>query len=132
MNAGALRTLANQMFRFGLVGFVNAGVDAAVFFLALATLTSSLVVANSCAWIVAVSCSYLLNSRFTFAENNRALGLAAYLMFAATQVGGFVANTAVLLLTAPYVPLLVAKILAIGAGFVVNFTLARMIVFRAR
>ena len=53
-------------------------------------------------------------------------------MFVATQVGGFVANTIVLLLAAPYVPLLVAKILGIGGGFLVNFTLARAIVFRAR
>ena len=53
-------------------------------------------------------------------------------MFVATQVGGFLANTTVLLLAAPYVPLIVAKILAIGGGFVVNFTLARTIVFRAR
>jgi putative flippase GtrA len=36
-----------------------------------------------------------------------------------------------LVLTAPLVPLIVAKIFAIGAGFVVNFSLARLIVFRA-
>jgi putative flippase GtrA len=34
-------------------------------------------------------------------------------------------------LAAPYVPLVVAKIIGIGAGFVVNFTLARFLVFRA-
>src|ERR1700687_6421103 len=35
----ALRNLAGQMFRFGLVGLVNAGVDAAVFFATVAILT---------------------------------------------------------------------------------------------
>ena len=133
MNWASLRALFTQMVSFGLIGFINAGVDTAVFFLALATVTSNLVVANSCAWVIAVSSSYLLNSRFTFAANSDGrFSFKAYLMFVATQVGGFLANTTVLLLAAPYVPLIVAKILAIGGGFVVNFTLARTIVFRAR
>ncbi len=123
-----MRALIKQIMSFGLIGFVNAGVDTAVFFTALKFLTDNLIVANVCAWIVAVSCSYVLNSRFTF---GKPLRLKDYFFFAATQIGGFVANTTALLLTAPYVPLLVAKIIAIGFGFVVNFTLARFIVFRA-
>jgi putative flippase GtrA len=131
MNAAAARTLFGQMVRFGLVGFVNAGVDAAVFFLALATITSSLIIANSCAWAVAVTCSYALNSRFTFtAQGGGRLGFGAYLMFVATQVGGFLANTVIVVLAAPHMPLILAKILAIGGGFLVNFTLARALVFR--
>jgi putative flippase GtrA len=121
------------MFRFGLVGFVNAGVDAAVFFTALATVTGSLVVANAMAWVVAVSCSYVLNATFTFAAQvRRGLSVADYLTFALTQVGGFLAHTAVLVAAAPYVPLVVAKLFGIGVGFLVNFSLARGIVFRTR
>jgi putative flippase GtrA len=128
-----LKVLLSQMFRFGLVGLVNAGVDAAVFFFALAAVTRSLVVANVLAWLVAVTSSYVLNSRFTFAARaGRELSLKNYLMFAITQSGGLIANTLVLLATAPYVPLLLAKLFAIGAGFVVNFSLARGLVFRAR
>ncbi len=123
-----MRALFKQILSFGLIGFVNAGVDTAVFFAAIRFLSDNLIVANICAWIVAVSCSYALNSRFTF---NKPLRLADYLFFAATQVGGLVANTTALVLAAPYVPLLVAKVIAIGAGFVVNFSLARFIVFRA-
>jgi putative flippase GtrA len=133
MNYASARALLTQMVSFGLIGFVNAAVDTTVFFLALATVTGSLVVANSCAWVVAVSCSYLLNSRFTFAAHSGGrLRLGDYLMFVATQVGGFLANTGILLLAAPHMPLLFAKVLAIGGGFLVNFTLARTIVFRAR
>jgi putative flippase GtrA len=120
--------LLRQIFSFGLIGFVNAAVDTAVFFLALYTVTSSLIVANICAWVAAVTCSYFLNSRFTF---RKAPGFKDYLFFAATQVSGLIANTAALVLAAPYVPLVVAKIIGIGAGFVVNFTLARFLVFRA-
>lgn len=133
MNWASLRALFLQLASFGLIGFVNAGVDTAIFFLALATVTSNLVVANSCAWVIAVSGSYLMNSRFTFAANSGGrFSFKAYFMFVATQVGGFVANTTVLLLAAPYMPLLFAKMLAIIGGFFVNFTLARAIVFRAR
>ena len=133
MNWASLRALFLQLVSFGLIGVFNGAVDTAVFFLALATITSNLVVANTCAWIVAVSVSYLLNSRFTFAaDSGGRFRFKDYFMFVATQVGGFLANTTVLLLAAPYVPLIVAKILAIGGGFVVNFTLARTIVFRAR
>jgi putative flippase GtrA len=116
------------MARFGLVGFINAGVDAAVFFSALATVTTSLVVANTMSWIVAVTSSYVLNSRFTFSQ--KALRLSDYFTFVLTQIGGFLANTIVLVAAAPFVPLIVAKILGIGAGFIVNFSLARLIVFR--
>lgn len=127
-----MRVLLRQIVTFGLIGLLNAGVDAAVFFAALHTFTDNLIVANVCAWIVAVTCSYLLNSRFTFAATSgKKFRLRDYLFFAATQSGGLIANTVTLVLTAPYVPLVVAKIFAIGAGFVVNFTLARLIVFRA-
>ena len=122
-----MRALLKQIFSFGLIGFVNAGVDTAVFFAAIQFLTGNLIVANICAWAVAVSCSYALNSRFTFRKPFR---LQDYLFFAATQIGGLVANTTALVLTAPLVPLIVAKIIAISFGFVVNFTLARFIVFR--
>lgn len=123
-----MRALLRQIVSFGLIGFVNAGVDGAAFFLALHTVTDNLIVANVCAWIVAVTCSYFLNSRFTFGKKPR---LGDYLFFAATQTGGLVANTTALVLAAPYVPLLVAKVIGIGAGFVVNFSLARFLVFRA-
>jgi putative flippase GtrA len=124
----SMRALIKQIVSFGLIGFVNAGVDTAVFFAALYTVTSNLVVANVCAWTVAVSCSYLLNSRFTFGKKFRGQD---YFFFAATQIGGLIANTVMLVLTAPLVPLIVAKIFGIGAGFVVNFSLARFFVFRA-
>jgi putative flippase GtrA len=125
-----VKALLSQMARFGLIGFVNAGVDGVVFFTALATVTNSLVVANTMSWVVAVSSSYVLNARFTFARG--VLRLSDYLTFVLTQVGGFLANTIVLVAAAPYVPLVVAKLFGIAAGFVVNFSLARLIVFRTR
>jgi len=135
-----LRRLIGQMFRFGLVGLVNAGVDAAVFFTMVAILTRVaagvhpdwiLIVSNACAWIVAVTCSYVLNSRFTFARHaGGKMSLRDYFLFAASQFGGFLAHTATLVAAAKFFPLPLAKLFGIGVGFVVNFTLARAIVFR--
>ena len=128
-----MQVLVSQMLRFGLVGLFNAGVDAAVFFVALATVTASLVAANVLAWIVAVTSSYVLNARFTFAgRSGGALRLRDYLTFALTQVGGFLAHTVVLVAAAPHMSLVLAKGLGIGVGFLINFSLARGLVFRAR
>jgi putative flippase GtrA len=77
-----------------------------------------------------VSVSYILNSRFTFKKRHEDLSLYAYFLFVASQVAGFVAHTATLVVAAKYVPLPLAKLFGIGVGFVVNFTLARAIVFR--
>ena len=136
-----MHNLTSQMFRFGLVGLVNAGVDAAVFFTAVAILTHIaavsihpdwiLILSNACSWVVAVTCSYVLNSRFTFAHHaGGKMSLRDYLLFAASQISGFIAHTAMLVMAAKYFPLPIAKLLGIGVGFVVNFTLARAIVFR--
>ena len=136
-----MRNLIGQMFRFGLVGLVNAGVDVAVFFATVAILTHVaslaihpdwvLILSNTCAWIVAVTGSYVLNTRFTFARHaGGKMSFRDYLLFAVSQFGGFLAHTATLVAAAKYFPLPVAKLFGIGVGFVVNFTLARVIVFR--
>jgi putative flippase GtrA len=127
-----LRTLISEAFRFGLVGLFNAGVDIGVFFLALASVTDSIIVANVISWLVAVTSSYAMNARFTFTAAARPLSFADYLKFVVTQVGGFVAHTATIVVAVPYMPLIIAKPLGILVGFAVNFTLARGLVFRAR
>lgn len=125
------RLLVGQVVRFGVVGVINFGLDAVIFFLALASITNSLIVANIIAWLVAVSSSYVLNTRFTFAAHAAPFSVHAWAIFALSQVGGLVANTAVVLIAAPYMPLVAAKVLAVLAGFAVNFVLARVVVFRA-
>jgi putative flippase GtrA len=84
-----------------------------------------------------------MNSMITFAaESGQRLSLKSYLSFALAQVGGFLANTATVYIVS-YVlehfagvstnsAVLVGKLLAIGASFVVNFTLSHFLVFRRR
>ena len=124
--------MVRKAISFGMVGVINAAVDACVFFLALATMTSSLVAANVLAWLVAVSGSYAMNSFTTFAaESGRKLRLWDYGRFVASGVVGVVASTATLVLAAQYMPVWMAKGLAIGVGFAVNFSLSHFVVFRS-
>ena len=127
------RAVFLQAARFAAVGVVNTGVDFCVFMATFTYVTSSLVVANTCSWLVAVAGSYVMNSVFTFAtESGRQLLLSAYLRFMASSVLALIANTSALLFAVRvlFLPVIVGKILAIGVSFAVNFSLARFVVFR--
>jgi putative flippase GtrA len=143
---------------FALIGLFNTGVDYGVFLWAHATLTRSeatlrivgsivkschcgnaitiiLVAANIMSWTVAVTSSYVLNSSFTFAaESGRKLRLRDYIIFVVANIFGLVANTGVLVVAAEIVllPIWLAKMAAIGASFIVNFSLSHFVVFRVR
>jgi putative flippase GtrA len=127
------RALFLQAARFAAVGLVNTLVDFGVFMLAISYLTSSLVVANTCSWLVAVTGSYVMNSVFTFAaQSGRRLTGGAYARFMASAVFALIANTSALLFAVKVLllPVLVGKLLAVGVSFAVNFSLARLVVFR--
>lgn len=120
---------------FGVIGGVNALVDLGVFLLALHYLTSSLILANVFAWMVAVSGSYVMNSFITFAaESGRILRWRDYLTFVGSGVLGVAANTTVVVVAVEYMglPVVLSKLLAIGAGFLVNFSMSHFVVFRKR
>ncbi|MFY9830633.1 MAG: GtrA family protein [Rhodoplanes sp.] len=141
---------------FALIGLINTAVDATVFFVVYAYITSSaplirlfaaaaglcrcgaaedlaLVAANVTAWLVAMTFSYVMNSTITFAaESGRKLKFKAYVAFAASGVLGVIANTATLVLVAQVLPVWAAKGCAILVSFVVNFSMSYFVVFRAK
>lgn len=140
---------------FALIGLINTGVDAGIFFLALAALSGSaaatelfagagrlcgcgsapdlmLIAANLTSWLVAVTGSYVMNSTITFAaESGRRLTLRAYAAFVASGVVGLIGNTAALVFVAQVAPVWVAKVCAILVSFILNFTMSHYFVFRA-
>ena len=127
------RVLVGQAARFAVIGVVNTSIDFGVFLFALAYITSSLVAANVLSWTVAVTGSYVMNSFITFAaESGRRLRFRAYAGFIGSGLAGLIANTATLLVAAELLllPVVLAKVLAIGVSFLVNFSLARFVVFR--
>jgi putative flippase GtrA len=129
------RAVALKAISFALVGVVNSAVDFAVFSLCYYALDLPILAANTAAWVVAVSGSYVMNSTVTFArESGRRLHLGGYIGFAASQVMGFLANTATVwcLVELASAPAWAGKIAAIAVSFVVNFSLSHFLVFRAR
>jgi putative flippase GtrA len=152
------RALSLKALSFGLVGLVNSAVDYGVFLLARSAFNQSaaalaafasasaacqcgneatilLIAANTVSWFVAVTGSYVMNSSITFAsESGRKLRWRAYFAFVGSGVAGWLANTATLLVVAEVLllPVWLAKIVAILASFIVNFSLSHFVVFRVR
>jgi putative flippase GtrA len=127
------RAIVLKALSFAIVGVVNSAVDFGVFSFAYYYLAWPIITANVASWIVAVSGSYVMNSLTTFArESGRELTVKAYAGFAASQVAGLIANTATVFIASYFIPVLVGKLLAIGASFLVNFSLSHFVVFRKR
>jgi putative flippase GtrA len=127
------RAIALKATSFAAVGLVNSAVDFAVFSFAFYYLEFPIILANVLSWCVAVSGSYVMNSLTTFAhESGRELRLSAYVNFVLSQAAGLVANTATVFVASYFMPVLVGKVLAIGASFLVNFSLSHFVVFRPR
>jgi putative flippase GtrA len=149
------RAVAAKAVSFALVGVINASVDFGVFSLFYYFLGVPIIVSNLISWLVAVSGSYVMNSMTTFAaESGRQLRFKDYASFLLAQVAGLVANTATIVILSysiPWLlgvlvgpgatlrvgghaidPVLIGKVLAIGASFLVNFTLSHFVVFRRR
>lgn len=152
------RGVSFKAISFGLIGVVNTVIDYGVFFLARALIERSpaalstigslsdfcqctnatagtLMVSNLISWSVAVTGSYVMNSSITFAaESGRRLRWRDYLAFVASGIVGLLTNTATLLFVVEVLllPVWFAKIAAILASFVVNFSLSHFVVFRVR
>jgi putative flippase GtrA len=141
--AAAIRArivILRKAINFGLIGIVNTAVDFGIFMFGIKLLGLPLVPANILSWFIAISGSYAMNSIITFAvESGRKLTWRGYATFVASGIVGVVANTTTLVVAAsllePYVPkasVLIAKLLAIGVSFVVNFSMSHFVVFRPR
>jgi putative flippase GtrA len=127
------RAILLKAVSFGMVGLVNLAIDFAIFSLGYFYFGLPIIAANVLAWIVAVTNSYVLNSLITFApESGGKLRVRDYLAFCLSQTGGLIANTTTVFVASYFMPVLVGKVLAIGAGFAVNFSLSHFVVFRAR
>jgi putative flippase GtrA len=127
------RAVSLKAASFAVVGVVNTLVDLGIFLIAYNVFGLALIPANVLAWLIAVSGSYVMNSFITFAaESGRQLRWRDYGAFVASGVAGVIANTTTLVVASYWMPVLAAKLLAIAASFVVNFSLSHFVVFRTR
>ena len=130
---GIDRAVLVKAVSFAMIGLLNTGIDFGVFTFTYYYLGWHIFVANPIAWLMAVSNSYILNSMITFAaETGRRLSVRAYITFILSQAGGLIANTATVFILSYFMPAWMAKIPAIGASFIVDFTLSYLVVFRRR
>ena len=128
---GLDRAIVVKAASFAMIGVVNTGIDFGVFTFTHYYLGLAIIVANPIAWLMAVSNSYVMNSMITFAaETGRRLNVKAYITFIFTQAGGLVANTTTVFVLSYFMQAWMAKIPAIGASFIVDFTLSHLVVFR--
>jgi putative flippase GtrA len=130
---GIDRAVLVKAVSFAMIGLLNTGIDFGIFTFTYYYLGWHIFVANPIAWLMAVSNSYVLNSMITFAaETGRRLSPRAYITFILSQAGGLIANTTTVFILSYFMPAWMAKIPAIGASFIVDFTLSHLVVFRRR
>jgi putative flippase GtrA len=133
--AGAWRQrgVSLKALSFATVGLINTAVDAAIFFLMLGFVTSSLILANVTGWLVAVTGSYVMNSLTTFsAETGGRLRLKDYAGFVGSGLVAVTATTLTVVAAANVMPVWAAKALAILVSFAVNFSITHFVVFRTK
>jgi putative flippase GtrA len=121
------------MVRFGLVGGLNTLVDFVVFAALHVGLGTPLVLANVLAWLVAMTNSYVLNTRFTFKEPGREkplVDLKRGLRFFGVSVGALLVASGLLIALAEIMPALTAKAVLIVVMPVLSFAAYRLIVYR--
>ncbi len=116
-----------------LLYFFTAGAAAVVDVGGFAVLCSTampIAVAAVTSFCLATVVNYLLTSRWVF---ERAPTLQGYGLFFVAAVGGLLVNVSVTLVGSLYLGVapLLAKIVGVGAAFLVNFWLNSRIVFRA-
>ena len=150
------RAIGLKAISFGRIGVVNTAIDYGVFLVAGAAYahlppalalsawvsrtcacgspgTILLIGANVTSWLIAVTGSYIMNSSITFAsESGRRLRWRAYFIFVVSGIAGLIADSAALVFAAQILllPIWIAKVVAILASFIVNFSLSHFVVFR--
>lgn len=127
------RTVLAKLISFASIGVVNVAVDITIFSIAYALLHLPLVISNFIAWAIAVTGSYVMNTKITFGhQTGGLLRRAHYLNFVASGILGVIVATTVLVGLSHYTHVLVAKFVSVLAGFGVNFSMSHFVVFRRR
>ncbi|NJO31783.1 MAG: GtrA family protein [Rhodospirillales bacterium] len=125
-----LSTPALQFLRFASVGLVATGAHYAILVSLVEVWKIHPVLATSVGFVAGVFVSYTLNRQYTFEQTPPfALGLAKY--YVALSAGLAMNAITVAVLARWGFPYLVAQVVATGVVLVLNFLIARLVVFRS-
>lgn len=119
-----------KFLKFGLVGLGGMVIDFTLTYLFKEKLKVNKYVANGIGFICAATSNYYWNRRFTFESHNENIGVE-YSEFLLVALTGLAVNSTVLwLLTTRFkMKFYVAKVFAIGAAVLWNFTANYLFVF---
>lgn len=116
--------------RFSFVGLVNTGIDFAIFSLLFYAYGTPYVVAHVLAFFVALANSFLMNALWTFKNLKREQLVRQIGAFVLVGAGGLVLSTITIYILAGYMPVLLAKIGAMGVSLIWNYVGSWIFVFR--
>lgn len=127
-----LRSHSGAMARFGVVGVGNIITEFAVFG-ALLHFGLSPVAANAFGFLCANAQSYVVNAHVTFRKDGAAAPLAwsGYRRFLFAHCLSLAISTAFIIAFADRIGPFLAKAAAVGFGFLANYTMSALFVFRA-
>ena len=128
--------LVGQLFRFSLVGTAGFAVDVAVLYL-LSHAGLDLYSARACSFVAAATFTFMGNRLLTFpsaADSRRRLSGDWFLYLGAMTLGGLV-NYGIYAFLITYLPVFhdhpwLAVAAGTGAGLLINFTMARRVLYR--
>jgi putative flippase GtrA len=125
-----------QFIAFALVGVIGFVVDAGTLYLAMAA-GAGHYSGRVISYLVAATCTWALNRRYTFNGHHHANWLAEWARFLAANAAGGLVNYSVYALLVATSPIVAAHpVIGVAAGslsgLAVNFTLSRLVVFTNR
>jgi len=122
--------LVRQSLKFGLVGLANTAIDFMIFGLLYFWWGWDYLFANAIAYSCGILNSFILNKRWTFTETSqRGHTPKQFVVFVFLNILGLGISTLVLAMMAKSLPVLLAKLFAMGATFVWNFFSSRRFVY---
>lgn len=139
-----LKKLYSQFWRYALIGFFNTAIDFAILnvLIKITGITSGngLIPLNIISFTIAVTNSYFMNKRWSFADASQTDGGKKFSLFLIVSIIGAVVNTGIVRFVAtnidpmfglsPQLWVNVAKAAATGVSLVWNFSGYKLFVFK--
>jgi len=118
-----------EFFRFAIVGLANTIIDFGLFMLLYTKLGVDPILANIFAFLLAVTNSYFLNSRWTFDSSNHSISKSGFIRFIMISSAGLVISITTIMVLDGYMAVEMAKLLATGLTLIWNFTTSKLFIF---
>lgn len=119
--------------RFGMVGLANTATDVLLFLLLTKTGVAPPAEANAISYAVGIAQSFLINKSWTFRDPRTGVAaLKQFVAFATISGGGLLLTTAIVYLASPALTPIIAKAIAVPAGFAWGYGMSRSLVFDHR